>query len=194
MHVTERTRGDRRRIGKLFERERDAEQRDRLRAIALALDGRETLAIAAQLNRSRAFVQRWVYVYRDHGLESVRRRTPPGRQRLLTAEQEKRLAERVRRGAQADDRVTVLRGREFQSILEREFGVMYSLAGVYQVLRRLGFSSLQPRPRHWKQDPAAARDFRKSAPLFCGNSRKNGRAPSCACSSRMKRASASKAR
>jgi hypothetical protein len=45
MHIVERNRGDRRKLAKLIDREKGAEQRDRLRAVALALDGHETLAI-----------------------------------------------------------------------------------------------------------------------------------------------------
>jgi transposase len=51
--------------------QRDAKQRDRYRAILLALEGHEAPAIGRTLGRSRGFVQRWVYVYRDHGLEAV---------------------------------------------------------------------------------------------------------------------------
>ena len=56
--------------------EKNAKQRDRLRAVALALAGQEAPRIARMLGRSRRFVQEWVYVYRDAGLEAVK---PPDR-------------------------------------------------------------------------------------------------------------------
>ena len=44
-------------------------------------------------------------------------------------------------------------------IIEKEFGVVHTLGGIYDVLRRLGYSSLVPRPRHRKNDPAALQRF-----------------------------------
>ncbi|MFC1781069.1 transposase [Planctomycetota bacterium] len=41
----------------------------------------------------------------------------------------------------------------YQRLLEREFGVVYSLWGVYDLLHRLGYSCLCPRPQHEKADP-----------------------------------------
>ena len=47
--------------------ERDAEQRDRYRVVVLAIEGCETKVIQLRSSRSRGFVQRWVYAYRDRG-------------------------------------------------------------------------------------------------------------------------------
>ncbi len=99
MDVTARGHGDRRRLARLIAKESDAIQRDRLRSVLFALQGRETLEIAGTVGRSRAFVQCWVYAYRDGGIEAVRGRTAPGRTRRLTPEQEARLVERVKAGA-----------------------------------------------------------------------------------------------
>ena len=104
MHVKERDPGDRKRLGRMIKSERDAMQRDRLRCVALAIDGRETLEIAASLGRSRRFVQRWVYAYRDRGLGAVHGDTAPGSARRMTPEQEARFIERVRRGRDARGR------------------------------------------------------------------------------------------
>jgi transposase len=150
----------------MIEAEDDAKQRDRLRSVALALDGRETLVIAETLGRSRAFVQRWVYAYRDGGIDAVRARTAPGRVRFLTSEQEAAFAKRVERGATDLDGVAALRGPQLRQILKKEFGVSYSLNGVYLHLKRLGFSILQPRPKHPKQDVKAAALFKRRAPLL----------------------------
>ena len=58
------------------------------------------------------------------------------------------------------------RGRDVVAILEREFGVKYSLDGAYGLLERLGYSCLSPRPLHEKNDPAAVADFKARAPLL----------------------------
>ena len=71
MLVSERTLGDRDELRRRIASEKNAKQRDRLRAVALALAGQEAPRIARMLGRSRRFVQEWVYVYRDAGLEAV---------------------------------------------------------------------------------------------------------------------------
>ncbi len=54
-----------------------------------------------------------------------------------------------------------------QRILEREFGVKYTLSGACPLLHRLDYSCLAPRPRHEKQDLEAQRQIREdSAPLL----------------------------
>ena len=46
---------------------------------------------------------------------------------------------------------------------------MHTLGGIYDVLRRLGYSSLTPRPRHRKNDPQAVQSFvERDAPLLRG--------------------------
>lgn len=52
-------------------RQRSRQQRDRYRAVALALEGHSVPEIAQILARSRRFVQLWVYAYRDHGLDAI---------------------------------------------------------------------------------------------------------------------------
>jgi transposase len=99
MDVTERSHCDRRRLARLVDKEPDAMQRDRLRSVLLALEGRETLEVAGTVGRSRAFVQRLVYMYRDGGIAVARGRTASGRKRRLSPDQEARLVQRLKAGA-----------------------------------------------------------------------------------------------
>jgi len=96
---------------------RNAVQRDRCRAIALALDGEMTRTIEAKLGRSRAFVQRWVCVCRDEGLDAARPGTAPGAPCKRSAGQIDRSRRRGLAGPREDDGVCTLRGRDFQRIL-----------------------------------------------------------------------------
>jgi len=52
--------------------EKNAKQRDRLRAVLLALEGQDAPQIARALGRARRFVQRWAYAYRDGGIAAVK--------------------------------------------------------------------------------------------------------------------------
>ena len=89
-----------------------------------------------------------------------------GRRPRLSPEQETRFVQRVKAGATPRDGVASLRGRQIQGILDREFGKTFSLNGVYQLLKRHGFVCLEPRPRHPRQNPAAAKAFKRRAPLL----------------------------
>ena len=75
MDISERKRGDRQKLARLIAGESNAMQRDRLRSVLRVLQGRQTLEVSASVGRSRAFVQRWAYAYRDGGIEAVQGRT-----------------------------------------------------------------------------------------------------------------------
>ena len=142
-------------------------QRDRLRAVRLALDGVEALQIAATLSRSRRFVQEWAYAYRDGGVEAVRPGKSSGRPTKLPRDKEQAFRARMLGGATgADGGVCSLRGVDALKILEAEFGARYTLDGVYDLLHRLKLSCLVPRPRHRKNDPQVMQQWLEGAPLL----------------------------
>lgn len=147
-------------------------QRDRLRVVQLAGDGdaegRELFReqIAERVGRSRQFVDQWVGRYRTGGLDAIVARKQPGRAPRLTAAQDERLKAILDGGPRPTDRVCTLRGRDVRRIVETEFGVVYTAGGIYDVLRRLDYSSLKPRPRHRKNDPAKAAQFEEQAPFL----------------------------
>jgi len=166
MDIVEREPGDRQQLSERIRREKNASRRDRYRAVWLALEGRDAPTIAAKLGRSRRRVQGWVYAYRDGGLEALHPKPRPGRPTKLPRPHEAKLKARLEAGPCEDDGVCTLRGEDIRRILEREFGVVYSLNGVYDLLARLGYSCLAPRPRHEKADPKAQTQFREQSPLL----------------------------
>jgi len=167
MKVTVRREGDLERLDELIARERVAVQRDRLRAVRLALDGVEALQIAATLSRSRRFVQEWAYAYRDGGVEAIRPGKSSGRPTKLPRDKEQAFRARMLGGATgADGGVCSLRGVDALKILEAEFGARYTLDGVYDLLHRLKLSCLVPRPRHRKNDPQVMQQWLEGAPLL----------------------------
>jgi transposase len=156
-------------------KERNAKQRDRYRAVLLALRGQTTEVIMQTLDRSKNFVQRWVYAYRDGGIDAIKARRQTGRPRKLTELEELQFRERMLAGPRPEDPVCSLRGEDARRIIESEFGVQYSLPGVYAILHRLGLSSLVPRPKHKKNDPEKMRQWLEEAPLLSKGSEKRGR-------------------
>jgi transposase len=166
MRVSEREPGDVAELERRVRAERHALQRDRYRAVLLALDGQDAPAIAEALGRARRSVQDWAYAYRDGGIDALLPKPRPGRPTKLPREREAELKARLDAGPRPEDGVCTLRGRDVVAILEREFGVSYSLDGAYDLLERLGYSCLTPRPLHEKADPAAVANFKEHAPFL----------------------------
>jgi transposase len=193
MDISERSPGDRAELDTRVKKERGAKQRDRFRAVAMAIAGYEAEEIAESIDRSRRFVQHWVYAYRDGGIDAIAAKKQPGRPSRLTPEEAQKLVARLEAGPTKEDGVCTLRGLDVVKILEREFGKHYSLNGVYDLLHRLGFSSLSPRPRHRKNDPIAMEQFKKDAPLLSRVSATGTRIRKSKSGVRTKLASASKA-
>jgi hypothetical protein len=65
MKVIARNSDDIQKLKGLARSQKNAKQRDRYRAVAMALEGRTTSHIMYVLSRSKNFVQRWTYFYRD---------------------------------------------------------------------------------------------------------------------------------
>ena len=167
MNVTVREPTDLDELRKRIRRETNAKQRDRWRAVLLALEGVPTAVIMSKLDRSKNFVQRWVYFYRDHGLERVRPKKQPGQRQRLPRDQEQAFLQRINRSDQ------ILRGRDIVRVLQQEFGATYSLNGAYELLHRLGYEPLRPRPVNPKKDPAQEEAWKRSAPLLSSECERN---------------------
>ena len=164
--MIERQAGDVAEFRRRMNVERKAFQRDKYRAVMLALEGRGAPAIAKTLGRSRRAVQDWVYAYRDGGIDKLLPGKSTGQPTKLRRDQEACFRTRLGGGPTEADNVCTLRGKDVVRILESEFQASYTLDGVYALLHRLGYSCLTPRPRHEKNDPAAVQQFKDRAPLL----------------------------
>lgn len=135
----------------------------RLSAVRWALLGHAAPDVAARVLLSERSVRAWVARYNDGGTGALADRPGRGRKKALTDGQEQRLEERLRAGPTEADGVCALRGEDVRRVLEAEFGVVRCLRAVYDLLHRLGFEPLRPRPRHPKADPETAADFKKGS-------------------------------
>ena len=124
--------------------------------------GLNTDECAAALGVSRRAVQAWVRRSNRSGVDGLRHRAGQGRRGKLSPVERQRLVARMESGPRPEDQVCTLRGRDFQRILRDEFGKLYHLNGVYALLHRLGYSCLMPRPRHRKADARAQEAFKKT--------------------------------
>lgn len=161
--------GDEGRLIELVNTTSNAKQRDRYRVVLIAGRGlgdqRELQReqIAAAVGRSRQFVDQWVGRYRKGGMEALVPRRQPGAARRLTVEQEAELCAMLEAGPPPEEQIAAYNGPILREKIEQRFGKVYSLAGVYKLLHRLGYNDLMPRPRHPGSDPAAVEDFKKTS-------------------------------
>ncbi len=181
-------------LERLQRQERNARQRDRYRAVLLALSGKTAPEIAAKLDRSRRFVQQWTYRYRDGGPGSLTERPRCGAPTKLRRDDEAAFQIRIEAGPNGGDGVCSLRGTDLQRILKEEFGAQYTLDGVYDLLHRLGYSCLKPRPRHRKNETDRMHEWKRSAPLLSSESKQSTQDGASKFGSRMKPGSVNRER
>jgi transposase len=134
----------------------------RMTMVAMAQQSLSSARIAELVGSSERTVRRWVERYNEGGLEALEDLPRSGRPTKLTSEQEQAFINYVEAGPDDHESVSVHYGKDYQRMLEEHFGQVYSLSGVYQLLHRLGYSWLMPRPQHEQVDPAAQDRFKKT--------------------------------
>src|SRR5262249_46599739 len=166
----------------------------RLTAVRLALLGQTAAHIADQVLLSERQVRTWVARYNAGGPDALAGRAGRGGEGPPPPGQGQRPQDRVRAGPAAPDGVCPRRGEDVRRILRAEFGILRSLQATYDLLHRLGFEPLRPRPRHPKADPAAADRFKKASPAASPRSPRPTRAGGSRCGSGPRRRSARRGR
>lgn len=149
---------------KMYKTESDARLARRIQAVFLASKGHTCPEIMNITGASRRAVQQWIKKYNHSGIQELKEKPRPGKPTTLPRHLEKKFCLRISSGPSKHDGVSVLNGPAIQRLLKREFGVIYSLWGVYDLLHRLGYSCLCPRPEHEKADPEAQQAFKKTCP------------------------------
>jgi transposase len=133
----------------------------RIQAVILAKQGWTASLAARSLGCSLRSVKTWVAQYNRGGLEALREQPRPGRPRSLAPEHYPRLKRRLDAPPRPEDGVCALRGVDIRRILEREFGVTMGRQAVYDLLHRLGYSDLMPRPHHEDANPEVQAFFKE---------------------------------
>jgi transposase len=144
--------------------EKDARLARRIQGIYLAQTGRSCPAIMAITGAARRTIQQWVAKYNRGGLDGLLDKPRSGQPTKLPRDREEEFRRRLDQGPTPDDGVSALNGPAIQRILEREFGQIYTLWGVHDLLHRLGYSYLCPQPQHELADPIAQETFKKTSP------------------------------
>ncbi len=136
----------------------------RAQAVLLAKRGRTAQDIADALGCSLKAVKNWVAQYNAGGIAALHDRPRSGRPPLLDPAHYPRLKQRLGAPPRPEDGACTLRGLDIRRILEQEFGVLMSLQSVYDLLHRLGYNDLMPRPQHEDANPEVQEFFKEIVP------------------------------
>ncbi len=122
MDVLERDAGDSAVLEELVDAEPSAKQRDRYREALFAIQAEQTEEIVRMLRRSRGFVQRWDYAYREGGIQMLLPGKSKGRPVLLPCEKQAEFLARIDAGPTQADGVCAFTCHDARRILEEELG------------------------------------------------------------------------
>jgi transposase len=133
----------------------------RYQAVVLAKQGHSAPEIARALGCSRRAVQNWVAQYNQGGLPALQERPHTGRPPRLAGPERQRFQARLEAGPKPADGIGTFRCPDLCRILEEEFGVTLRRQALYDLLHRLNYSSLMPRPQHEQANPEIQEFFKE---------------------------------
>lgn len=137
-------------------------ERRRRRAIALLQAGKPYREAARVVGASLSSLVRWKQAHRRDPRRGLRARPTPGRPPRLTTVQQERLRQLLLRGARAAGYTTELWTlKRIGKLVQTQFGVCYSPAGVWKLLRHsLRWSSQKPERRALQRDKVAIEQWK----------------------------------
>ena len=163
-------------LQKLYRQQKNSRIAQRIQGVFLASKGLTCKQIIELTGSARRTIQQWIAKYNSGGIEALKDSPRPEQPTKLPRNKEYLLSRRIEAGPSKEDGVAVLNGPAIQRILEREFGVVYSLWGVYDLLERLNFSCLCPRSEHENADPQLQQEFKKTSSRHWIKSNRNTQA------------------
>lgn len=144
---------------------KNADQVRRVLAIAFVLDGWSRAEAAQACGMDRQTLRDWIHRYNEHGVDGLCDLPHRGRKPSLTAEQERELADIVRRGpTRSEHGVVRWRRADLRKVIEVTFGIDFHERTIGKILDKLGFSHISVRPRHPLSDPETQEAFKKTLP------------------------------
>jgi len=145
----------------LSKREKNANKRIRLLAVAQFIECQNRAQVSRPLKVSRRSVNDWVNNYLTSGLAGLEDKPRQGRTSLLTQQQKEQLTRYIHQESQSGSggRLT---GEMINQYIIKHFGIHYHHNYIYTLLKTLGFSWITSRSKHPKQSPQAQEEFKKN--------------------------------
>ncbi|WP_251034971.1 IS630 family transposase [Paenibacillus polymyxa] len=120
---------------------------ERYQTVYLYLQGTEIEQIAQIINRAAKTVKGYIRAYQTGGLSGLQMNHSPGAPVRLTAEQQEQLKQTIVSSVPHDVGFTARHNWTLEiisALIEREFGVTYSLRGISKMMHRQGLSYTKP--------------------------------------------------
>ncbi len=181
-------------LKRLYRTQTNARLARRIQGVYLAKMGLTCPQIMKISGSARRTVQQWLAKYNRGGLDELSEKPRPGQPTKLPRHREQEFCRRLEAGPIQEDDLSVLNGPAIRRILQREFGILYSGQGLYDLLHRLGYSCLCPRPQHEQADRQAQEAFKKNSPKDWTKSPSSTRSRQSRSGSKMKPALVSRGR
>jgi transposase len=137
----------------------------RLHGLLLVTSGQSCREVARLLGEDPSTVQRWVRRFERDGLEGLRDGERPGRPRMISARQWRKLGVDLRAtprdfGLEA----SIWDGPLLSEHLRGRYGIELGVRQCQRLFRQMGFRLRKPRPEVAQSDPVKVAAAKKTAP------------------------------
>ena len=105
-------------------------------------------------------VYAWLKRFREQGMEGLRDKPRSGRPSLLDRSAYDALQQKIE-DSQSSLSGWRLRGKDMIQLVKDEWGVEYTLSGIYRLMKAIGMSWFSTRSKHPEQDEQAQQQFKK---------------------------------
>ncbi|MFN5332711.1 MAG: transposase [Bacteroidota bacterium] len=112
--------------------------------------------VAKVFNVSRNSINTWIHKFKRDANSILSVDSGRGRKDRLTKEQ----LEIVKSWVLSNPNLTL---QQLSQKIESDFNVKYTIPGVQKIMKKLSFSYITPRPKHYKQDKAKQDEFKKKS-------------------------------
>ena len=144
----------------LAKAERSKKVYQRLMILAYLKRGLSKADISRLLFISTDQIYAWLKSYKKKSIEGLKDKARSGRPRLLDSSNHDALKEKIE-----ESQTTLpggrLRGEDIIQLIKDEWGVTYTLSGIYYLMKDIGMSWISTRSRHPKQDEVTQEQFKK---------------------------------
>ncbi len=132
---------------------KNGEQGRRLQAI-ISVEQHGITQVAKVFNITRSTLTLWIKAFKADSTEGLTIKKGRGRKRLLTVDQE----EVIKNMILEQSSITI---DELADRIEEGFSIRLGRSTVHRLMKRLRFSYMTPRQRHYKADPQKQEEFKK---------------------------------
>jgi transposase len=105
---------------------------------------------------SRLSIMNWIRDFESMGAEGLKIKEGRGRKAIVNLEEE----EVIRKWLEQDNTITI---KVLKLRIENEFGKKIGKTATHDLMKKLGFSYITPRPKHYKQDEEKQLEFKKKS-------------------------------